>query len=89
MAPSAAPAPTTVCSSSMKSTISPCALRISSITAFRRSSNSPRNFDPATMLDRSRAMTRLFFSVCGTALSTIAWAKAIHDGGLAHARLAR
>src|SRR5665647_2488942 len=40
--PSAAPAPTTVCSSSMKVMTWPPAERISSSTALRRSSNSPR-----------------------------------------------
>ena len=41
MAPSAAPAPTSVCSSSMNSTMSPRVL-ISLRTFFRRSSKSPR-----------------------------------------------
>ena len=59
MAPSAAPAPTIVCSSSMKVTISPSASVISLSTAFRRSSNSPRYLAPATMEPRSSAMTRL------------------------------
>ena len=53
IAPVAAPAPTTVCNSSIKRMMRPRAARISSITAFKRSSNSPRNFDPATMLARS------------------------------------
>ncbi len=46
-APSAAPAPTSVCSSSMNSTIRPSESSISLSTAFRRSSNSPRYFEPA------------------------------------------
>jgi len=41
MAPSAAPAPTSVCSSSMNKTMSP-RVRISFSTFFRRSSKSPR-----------------------------------------------
>ena len=48
IAPSAAPAPTTVCSSSMNSRMRPSADLISPSTALRRSSNSPRYFAPAT-----------------------------------------
>ena len=66
MAPSAAPAPTMVCSSSMKVITSPSASVISFSTAFRRSSNSPRYLAPATIEPRSRAMTRLSFSPSGT-----------------------
>ena len=69
MAPSAAPAPTIVCSSSMKVTISPSASVISWSTAFRRSSNSPRYLAPATMEPRSSATTRLPFSPSGTSPS--------------------
>src|SRR5947208_1515761 len=47
MAPSAFPAPTTVCSSSIKRMMSPSADWTSFKTALRRSSNSPRNFAPA------------------------------------------
>ena len=46
IAPSAAPAPTTVCSSSMKRMICPSASVTSFRTAFSRSSNSPRNLAP-------------------------------------------
>ena len=42
IAPSAAPAPTTVCSSSMKTISSSLCARISSMTFFSRSSKSPR-----------------------------------------------
>ena len=49
IAPSAAPAPTRVCSSSMNRMISPFESSISFSTAFRRSSNSPRNLAPASM----------------------------------------
>ena len=71
IAPSAAPAPTTVCSSSMKVMISPSASVISLRTALSRSSNSPRYLAPATIEPRSSAMTRLFFSVSGTSPSTM------------------
>src|SRR5258705_9463375 len=57
-APSAEPAPTIVCSSSMKS-ITFLERRISSITALIRSSNCPRYFVPATISARSSVMTRL------------------------------
>src|SRR5947209_1079003 len=66
MAPSAAPAPTRVCSSSTNSTTSFCALRISSITFFMRSSNSPRYFVPATSAARSNCTTRLLRRTSGT-----------------------
>ena len=66
IAPSAAPAPTRVCSSSMNRTICPCASSISLSTAFSRSSNSPRYFAPASMDPRSRATTRLFLRTSGT-----------------------
>src|ERR1039458_9389233 len=59
IAPSAEPAPTSVCSSSMKQMISPLDSVISLRTAFRRSSNSPRNLVPATMEPRSSATSFL------------------------------
>ena len=68
--PSARPAPTTVCSSSMNSTTL-AASATSRSTAFSRSSNSPRNLVPATRAPMSRAMTRLFFRLSGTSASTI------------------
>ena len=74
MAPSAAPAPTTVCSSSMNRMIWPSLAATSLSTAFRRSSNSPRYLAPATMEPRSSAMTRLSFSPSGTSPRTIRWA---------------
>ena len=58
MAPSALPAPTMVCSSSMKRMMLP-ARRTSSSTCLSFSSNSPRYLVPATMAHRSRAHTRL------------------------------
>ncbi len=65
-APSLAPAPTSVCNSSMKRMISPFDSSISFSTAFKRSSNSPRNFAPAIMLARSSATTRFSFKLSGT-----------------------
>ena len=53
IAPSAAPAPTSVCSSSMNRMIWPCESSISFSTALRRSSNSPRYFAPASIEPRS------------------------------------
>ena len=73
-APSAAPAPTMVCSSSMKRMSSPSAASTSLITAFNRSSNSPRNLAPATSAPMSRAHSRLFFSDSGTSPRTMRWA---------------
>ena len=71
IAPSAAPAPTIVCSSSMKVMISPSESAISFSTALSRSSNSPRYFAPATIAPRSSAIRRLFLSDSGTSPSTI------------------
>ena len=51
--PSLAPAPTIVCSSSIKSMVCPSA-RSSAMALFMRSSNSPLYFVPAIMLPRSR-----------------------------------
>ena len=74
IAPSAEPAPTMVCSSSMKRMMF-LLLRISSITALMRSSNCPRYFVPATMRARSRVMTRLSRKSSGTLPATISWAR--------------
>ena len=71
MAPSAAPAPTTVCSSSMNRMIWPSESVTSLSTAFRRSSNSPRYLAPATSAPRSRATTRLSRSPSGTSPRTM------------------
>ena len=70
-APSAAPAPTIVCSSSMKRMISPSAALISLRTALSRSSNSPRYFEPARSAPMSSAQTRLPFSPSGTSPATM------------------
>ena len=59
MAPSALPAPTTVCSSSRKRMTLP-ALATSARMFFIRSSNSPRYLVPAMMEGRSRASRRLW-----------------------------
>ena len=73
--PSAAPAPTMVWISSMKVMIWPSAFLISFRTLFRRSSNSPRYFEPATMEPRSREMSFLPCSVVGTSPATMRWAR--------------
>ncbi len=69
--PSAAPAPTSVCSSSIKRITCPSASVISFKTAFRRSSNSPRYFAPATSAARSSATMRFGFSTSGASPATI------------------
>ncbi len=74
IAPSAAPAPTRVCSSSMKRTAS-FVLRSSSMIFLSRSSNSPRYFVPATSDPMSRVRTRLLRRMSGTSPATIRWAR--------------
>ena len=71
IAPSAPPAPTIVCSSSTKVMTSPSLSVISFSTAFRRSSNSPRYFAPASIEPMSSAIRRLFFSPSGTSPSAM------------------
>ena len=73
--PSAAPAPTMVCNSSMKRMIWPSLEVTSFKKALRRSSNSPRNFAPAIMAPISMAMTFLFLSDSGTSPLTMRRAK--------------
>src|SRR5919107_302769 len=73
-APSAAPAPTSVWSSSMNSTQLPEFLT-SSMIFLRRSSNSPRYFVPATSEPMSRVSRRLPISVSGTSPDAIRWAR--------------
>mmetsp|Transcript_28525 Transcript_28525/g.62764 ORF Transcript_28525/g.62764 Transcript_28525/m.62764 type:complete len:248 (-) Transcript_28525:831-1574(-) len=72
MDPEAAPAPTTVCISSINRMISPSDLVTSSSTDLRRSSNSPRMVAPATSAPRSRP-TSLHggFMLSGTSPSII------------------
>ncbi len=59
------PAPTMVCISSMKMIVS-LALRSASMSRCMRSSNSPRNFVPATSAETSSEKMRLPASVAGT-----------------------
>ena len=73
MAPSAAPAPTIVWSSSINMMIFPAFL-ISSITAFIRSSNCPRYFVPATIRAKSSVIRRLSTSISGMTPLAISWA---------------
>ena len=69
--PSAAPAPTIVCNSSMNKMMLPFASAISLSTAFKRSSNSPRYFDPATIALRSSEINLRSRSPSGTSPPTI------------------
>ncbi len=71
IAPSAAPAPTRVCSSSMKRMMLPSELVTSFNTAFKRSSNSPRYLAPATNAPRSSVTTCLSASVFGMSPRTM------------------
>src|ERR1700733_5212534 len=73
--PSAAPAPTSVCSSSMKRMIWPSDSVTSFSTALRRSSNSPRYLAPATRAARSRATMRFGFRTSGTSPAIILCAR--------------
>jgi len=74
IAPSAAPAPMSVWSSSRnRTTFSDC--RISFMTALSRSSNWPRYFVPATRAPRSSCRRRLFTSTSGTSWLMIFWAR--------------
>ena len=66
-----APAPTTVCSSSMNVMIWPSLSLISPRTALSRSSNSPRYLAPATIELRSRLTRRRPLSDSGTSPATI------------------
>ena len=68
--PSADPAPTSVCSSSMNTMM--FGFSVSSfMIAFRRSSNWPRYFVPATISEMSSARMRLSARKCGTSPQTI------------------
>ncbi len=71
MAPSAAPAPTTVWSSSINRIIRPLESCTSFNTAFNLSSNSPRYLAPATRAPISKAIKRLPFKPSGTSLLVI------------------
>ncbi len=74
-APSALPAPTIVCSSSMKMITLPSAELISASTALSRSSNSPRYLVPATSEPTSSAHTRLPSRLPGTSPEVMRWAR--------------
>mmetsp|Transcript_84595 Transcript_84595/g.168918 ORF Transcript_84595/g.168918 Transcript_84595/m.168918 type:complete len:362 (-) Transcript_84595:23-1108(-) len=75
IAPSAAPAPTTVCSSSMKRIVLPAVSATSLSTAFSRSSNSPRYFAPAMSAPTSSETTEQSRMESGTSRSTIRCAR--------------
>ena len=87
-APSAAPAPTSVCSSSMNRMTLPAALSISLSSAFRRSSNSPRYLVPATMRAEVEREHALVLEPLGHVAGGDALRDALDDGGLADAGLA-
>jgi hypothetical protein len=72
--PSVLPAPTMVCSSSMKTMNLPCASVSSLSTALSRSSNSPRYFAPASMAPMSSDTSVLSRSDSGTSPLTMRWA---------------
>ena len=74
IAPSAAPAPIRVCTSSI-TRMTLFATLISSIIFFNLSSNSPRYFVPATKRPISKVTTRLSSRISGTSLFVIRWAK--------------
>ncbi len=88
MAPSAAPAPTTVCSSSMNRMTWPSLSLISLRTALRRSSNSPRNLAPAMSAPRSSDDDALVLERLGHVAAHDALGEALGDGRLADAGLA-
>ena len=83
-----APAPTTVCSSSMKVITWPLESLISSSTALSRSSNSPRYFAPATIAARSRLEQPPALEGVGHVAGDDPLGEALDDGGLADAGLA-
>jgi len=74
IAPSAFPAPTTRCSSSMKRMTWPFDSETSRSTALSRSSNSPRNLVPAISAPMSRATSLRRLSDSGTSPEKIRWA---------------
>ena len=88
MAPSAAPAPTTVCSSSMNRMTWPSESLISLSTALRRSSNSPRYLAPGDERAEVERDDALVLEALGHVAAHDALGEALDDGGLADARLA-
>jgi hypothetical protein len=87
IAPSAAPAPTRLWISSMNRMMSPRWV-ISFITFLRRSSNSPRYFEPATRAARVQRVDLLALEQLGDVGVRDALREALDDGGLADAGLA-
>ena len=75
IAPSALPAPTMVCSSSMKTMVWPSSCESSFSTVFRRSSNSPRYLAPAISRPMSSESTRLPRRPSGTSSLTMRCAR--------------
>ncbi len=75
IAPSDLPAPTMVWSSSIKRMISPSDFLTSFRTAFRRSSNSPRNLAPAISEPMSRENNVLSLRLSGTSPLMMRWAR--------------
>ena len=73
--PSPPPAPTRVCISSMKRIILPCDWMTALMTPFRRSSNSPLYFAPATRAPISRVYISFSFRFSGTSPRTIRCAR--------------
>mmetsp|Transcript_5753 Transcript_5753/g.18084 ORF Transcript_5753/g.18084 Transcript_5753/m.18084 type:complete len:218 (+) Transcript_5753:1760-2413(+) len=71
IAPSPAPAPTRVCSSSMKRMTFPLASTVSLSTPLSRSSNSPRYLAPAMSVPRSSEYTVLSLTLSGTSPLTM------------------
>src|SRR5712692_6491150 len=86
--PSAAPAPTIVCNSSMNKMIWPCESVTSFKNAFRRSSNSPRNFAPATIAPMSIAINALLFQRIGHIAANDPPRQSLHDCRFTDARIA-
>ncbi len=75
IAPSPLPAPTIVCNSSINKITRPSSLDSSFKTAFKRSSNSPRYFAPASNAPISSDKTRFPFNPSGTSPLIIRCAK--------------
>ena len=75
IAPSVLPAPTMVCSSSIKRMILPSDFLTSFSTLFKRSSNSPRYLAPATSAPMSRLNTVRSFKFSGTSPFTMRCAR--------------
>ena len=69
--PSLAPAPTSMCNSSINKIISPSAFATSVKTDFSRSSNSPLNLAPAIREPRSKLTNLQVLKLSGTSPCTI------------------